>query len=336
MTESEEVLSKKALTEEVLSKKGLIAIGIVSFLILIIGGILLILGYNEAFYVENSIVQIIFGIITFSGNSLILIIIIAIFSFIYDKRFAKNFFFMYIFSGVINTIIKDIVRDPRPPTNISKSYERGYASAGYGFPSGHAQVAVTNWGYTAYHFKDKLRPLIVPIIFSIFIFLVAVSRIIIGVHDLQDIVGGLLVGIAILVIFLHLEPTISEKVNSLSLSMKIMLGIIVSLLIAIIGSILFPISGYGINIYVISGGSLFGLSIGYVLEREFVDYKPSELTTKQKVINLTVGIALLMIYLIFMYGFIIGTDIHEFVRNAILSFIITFVIPLIFIKINRK
>ena len=332
MTESEEVLFKKALTEEVLSKKGLIAIGIVSFLILIIGGVLLLLGYNEAFYVESFIVQIIFGIITFSGNSLILILVIATFCFIYDKRFAKNFFFMYIFSGVINTAIKDVVRDPRPASNISSRF----TSSGYGFPSGHAQVAVTNWGYTAYHFKDKLKPLIVPIIFSIFIFLIAVSRIIIGVHDLQDIVGGLLIGIAILVLFLHLEPTISEKVNSLGLSMKIMLGIITSLLIAIIGSILFPISGYGINIYAISGGSLCGLSIGYVLEKEFVDYKPSELSTKQKVINLTVGIVLLMIYLIFMYGFIIGTDFHEFVRNAILSFIITFVIPLIFTKINRK
>ena len=229
MTESKEILSKRAL----------IIIGIISLIIFFVGVILIFLGYNEAFYVENSLVQIIFGIITFSGNAFFLIIVIAIFTFSYDKRFAKNFFFIYILSGYINTLIKEIVQDPRPSTNISKSAQRGYASSGYGFPSGHAQVAVTNWGFTAYYFKDKLKPYVIPVIFSIFIFLVAVSRIIIGVHDLQDIIGGLLIGIAFLILFLHLKPIVSEKFNLLSLTMKLILAIIVPVLLLILKSIVF-------------------------------------------------------------------------------------------------
>ncbi|TFG30050.1 MAG: phosphatase PAP2 family protein [Promethearchaeota archaeon] len=323
-------------TKEILSKRALIIIGIVSLIIFFIGVILIILGYNEAFYIENSLVQIVFGIITYSGNAFFLIIFIAIFSFTYDKRYANNFFFIYILSGYINTLIKEIVQDPRPSTNISKSAQRGYASSGYGFPSGHAQVAVTNWGFTAYYFKDNLKPYIIPIICSIFIFLVAISRLIIGVHDLQDIIGGLLIGIGILILFIDLKPIASEKINVLSFSIKLILAIIVPVLLFVLGTLFLPESEYGINIYAVSGGSLLGLLLGQVLEDKYIKYEPSELNLRQKIINLIIGLGLLMIYLIFIYGIIIGTDIHEFIRNAIVSLIITLIMPFIFTKINRK
>jgi len=322
--------------EETLSKRALIVICIVSLALLIVGTILLILDYNEALYIENSIVQLIFEIITFTGNGLFLILTVAVFNFIYDKRFAKNFYFMWIFSGGINTMLKEIIKEPRPLTNITKEAERGYSSSGYGFPSGHAQVAASLWGYTAYDFKDKAKPNLIPVIFSIFIFLVALSRVIIGVHSIKQIVWGLLIGIVILIAFLHLEPILSEKINLLSLPMKIILAIIVSVLYAVVGPLLFPESaGYGVNIYAISGGSLLGLSVGYILEGEYVKYDPSELNTKQKVINLTVGIIILLIFLIFVYGLIIGNDILLFIQNAILSLIIILLIPYIFTKIRR-
>jgi len=323
--------------KEILSKRSLIVIGFISLLLFIIGIILLILDYNEALYIENSIVQLIFEIITYTGNGLFLILVIAIFSFIYDKRFAAGFFLMWIISGISNSMLKEIVKEPRPLTNITKADERGYSSSGYGFPSGHAQVAASNWGITAYHFKDKARPNLIPVIFSIFIFLVALSRAIIGVHSLKQIVWGLLIGIIILIAFLYLEPIISEKINLLSLSMKLILAIVVSVLLAVIGTLLFPeFAGYGVNIYAVSGGSLLGLSVGYFLEGEYVKYEPSELNSKQKVINLTVGIVLLLIFLVFIYGLITGSDILLFIQNVILSLIITLLIPFIFTKINRS
>ncbi|MFX1340336.1 MAG: phosphatase PAP2 family protein [Promethearchaeota archaeon] len=321
---------------EILPKRSLIIIGLICFILFIIGMILLILNYNEAFYIENSVVQLLFEIITFTGNSLFLILTIAVFYFIYDKRFAKNFFLMWIFSGSINSMLKEIVKEPRPDTNFTHASERGYSSSGYGFPSGHAQVAASNWGLTAYEFKNKARPNIIPVIFSIFIFLVALSRVIIGVHSIKQIVWGLLIGIIILIAFLYLEPIISEKFNMLSISMKIVLAIIISVLFAITGTLLFPeFSGYGVNIYAVSGGSLMGLSIGYILEGEYVNYEPSELNSKQKAINLTIGVVILMIFLIFIYGLIIGNDLLLFIQNAILSLIITFLMPLVFKKIKR-
>jgi len=321
---------------EILPKRSLIVIGLTFLILFIIGMIMLIFNYNEALYVENSIIQLIFEIITFTGNGLFLILAIAVFNFIYDKRFAKNFFLMWIFSGSINSMLKEIFKEPRPETNITKAAERGYSSSGYGFPSGHAQVAASIWGPTAYEFKDKARPNLIPIIFSLLIFLVALSRAIIGVHSLKQIVWGLLFGIIIFIAFLYLEPIISEKVNLLSLSVKLLLAIIVSFSLTIIGTMIFPeFAGYGVNTYAVSGGSLLGLSVGYIVEGEYVKYDPSELNTKQRVINLIVGITILLIFLIFIYGLTIGNDVLLFIQNVILSLIITLLIPFIFTKINR-
>jgi len=325
-------------SEEILSKRSLIIIGIISLFLLVVGIILVVLDYNEALYIENSIVQIIFEIITFTGTGLPLIILIAIFSFTYDKRFAKNFFFLMFFTGLTNMTLKDIFKEPRPLTNITKEAERGYSAPGYGFPSGHAQMAASIWGYTAYRFKDKARANLIPIILSVFIFLVALSRAIIGVHSLKQIVWGLLIGIMVLIAFLYLEPIISEKINYLSLSMKLILAIIVPILIAIIGPLAFPeFAGVGRNFYAALGGVLFGLFVGYVLEGEYVKYEPSELEPKQKTINLIVGLIIVLLYLFLIMSLIQeqGTDILLFISSAIFLLIITLVCPFIFTKINR-
>ena len=73
--------------EELLTKITFIVLGTISALILIIGLILIALGYNEAFYVDNPGVQAFFGLITQAGGSTIYILMVSISYFIYDKKF---------------------------------------------------------------------------------------------------------------------------------------------------------------------------------------------------------------------------------------------------------
>lgn len=328
-----------------LSKSAYVIIGIVALFILVIGTILLLLGYNEAFYIGDPTVQAVFKAISFTGEAIFMIILVAIFYIVYDKKFAKNLAFSLMFSVYLNEFLKDSLRDPRPATNISKDAEYGYVEPSYGFPSGHSQNAVATWGYTGYRFKDEPKKNMIPIIMSILIFLIALSRIIIGVHDLQDIVGGLLIGIGFLMIFIHLEPIVSEKINPLNLNVKILIAIVVSITLAVVGTLLFPISGLGLvksapkysdtGGYGQVGGAILGLSVGYLLENEYIDYQPSRLTNKQKIINLIIGIVLLLVLYLVLDALISGTVVHRFIRYALLSFIVTFVAPLIFTKINR-
>ena len=332
--------------EELLSHNALVIIGIISGIIFILGMFLLTFGYNEAFYSEDPQVRAIFQIITDLGSDIAFIMIIAILYMIYDKRFAKNLAFNLLLTGYLNAFIKGVFQDPRPATNIDPSEEYGYVETSYGFPSGHTQSAVTVWGYIAYEFKDTSKPYIVPAIFSVLIFLISISRMIIGVHDLEDVIGGYIIGICFLIAFIHLEPIISPKITELSLNMKLLISVVVSVALFIIAELLFPTAGLGLvrnpPLYADTGsfgtvtGAMLGISIGYLLESEYVKYEPSEISNKQKIINLFIGIILLLITF-FGLGLVIrGNVVLRFIRYALISFILTFVVPLIFTKINRK
>jgi len=335
-------------THEILSKKSLIIIQIAWFLIFTIG-LILALFLNEAFYSANSTVRAIFKIITYLGEDIILIAMIAFFYVIYNKRFAINLAFSLMASTYINGVIKDTIKDPRPANNIDPIAEYGFTETTYGFPSGHSQNAVATWGYLAYDLKDqsKLKPFLPSLICSIVIFLIASSRVIIGVHDMNDIVGGTLIGILILLAFIYLEPKITEKIKPLSLLLKICLAIVVSIVLLIIGIILFPYAGYGNFVtdaplyddagpYAQVAGAILGLSVGYLLEEEYVKYDPSAIDNKQKLINLVVGMVILLV-VFFLLEFILKINvITRFIRFALVAFILTFVVPLIFTKINKK
>jgi len=332
--------------EEILSKKALIVICVISIIIIIVGMILLALGYNKAFYLNYPLIQAIFKVITYLGEPVVFIIIIAIFYIVYDKKFAKNLAFSLLISGYINEFVKEIFQDPRPPANTAPEEEYGLVETSYGFPSGHTQTAVTTWGYMAYEFKDKPKPNIVPIILSVIIFLISISRIIIGVHDLQDIIGGFAIGICLLVAFIYLQPIISPKINKLSLIIKILIAVAVSVSIFIIGTLLFPTAGLGLvdnpplyadeGTFALVAGAMLGLSVGYLLENEYVNYEPSELNKKQKIFNLTLGIVILLVVYLCLEMIVSGNVILRFIRYALISFILTFFGPFMFKKINRK
>lgn len=331
--------------EEILSKKALITIGIISVLVMIIGMILLGLGYNEAFYLNYTLIQAIFKAITYLGEAIVLILIIAIFYIAYDKRFAKNLAFSLLISAYINEFVKDIFQDPRPSTNADPEAEYGLVETSYGFPSGHTQTAVAVWGYLGYEFRNKPRPLVIPILVSVLIFLIAISRIIIGVHDLQDIIGGYAIGICLLFAFIYLEPIVAPKINKLNLIIKILLAIVISISLFAIGTLLFPTAGLGLidnpplyadeGGFAQVGGAMLGLSVGYLLENEYVKYNPSELNKKQKIINLIIGIIILLVVYLGLDLIISGNVFLRFVRYAIISFILIFLVPIIFKKINR-
>jgi hypothetical protein len=195
-------------------------------------------------------------------------------------------------------------------------------------------------------FKEKQKPLVVPILASILIFLVAISRIIIGVHDLEDIIGGYAIGICLLILFIHLEPIISPKLNALNMPVKMLIVVAVSISLFLVGILFFPTAGIGLvdnpplygdeGSFALVGGATLGLGIGYILENEYVKYEPSELNKKQKLLNLIIGILILFV-VYYGLGFIIrGNVFLRFVRYAILSFVLIFFTALIFTKINRK
>ena len=336
-----------------LEKKGLLTYVIIFIVILILGLTLLALGYNEAFYSSSSTMQTIFKMITNLGEPIVFIVLVAIFYIIYDKKFAKNLALSLLITTYINEFAKGIFKDPRPATNtspdkITPENPSGLIETSYGFPSGHTQSAVGTWGYIAIKFKDKPKPLIWPIILSIVIFLVGISRMVIGVHDLQDVVGGSLIGMVVLFLFIYIEPIATEKFNSFNLIVKLIIVTIVSIGLFLLGILLFPTSGTDLlptpqpftdtGGFAQVGGVFLGLGFGYMLEYENIKYQPSEMSKKQKIINLIIGLVLIFIIYILLDlpADLINSVFYRFARYALIAFILTYILPWIFVKIWKK
>ena len=135
-----------------------------------------------------------FDAVSLAGYGTFLILFLAFGYFFWSaQRFSRAAMLLFI-SALINGFLKDLFQDPRPDIELMLDPRTGTS---YGWPSGHAQIAVTLWGLLAYEMKDKL----ITIGAVTFIFLVAFSRMYLGVHDLGDVFAGLLIGSFILLLW---------------------------------------------------------------------------------------------------------------------------------------
>lgn len=314
-----------------LSKKILLIIVIIAAVNFVVGGILLLLGlnlyFNELFY-GNTITFAIFRAISYMGEDIVLILLLAALVFVYDVKFGRNVGFSLLGSVYVNGILKDIFQDPRPWTNI---WDGEPVAEGFGFPSGHSQNAVAVWGLMSYESYKKNNK-ILQWLFIIFIYLIGISRIVIGVHDLQDVWGGFFFGTLFLVLFIYFEPLLSEKAKSLNFLTKVILSIIIPIAMLTIALIIFPTTKID---YGLCSGALMGISLGYLIENEKIHYDPKTLNNKQKLINLVIGLVLTIVFYFALSIYSSDFFVWRFTKYFILSFLVITLVPWIFTKIKR-
>ena len=309
-----------------LSKKILLIIVIIAAVNFAVGGILLLLGFNlyfnELFY-GNTITFTIFRAISYIGEDIVQILLIAAIIFVYDKKFGRNVGFSLLGSYYFGRILKDSFQDPRPWTN---TYEKDF-----GFPSGHSQNSVAVWGLLSYESYKKENK-ILHWVFIIFIYLIGISRIVVGVHDLEDVWGGFFYGTLFLVLFIYLEPVISEKAKSLNFLTKVILAIIIPISMLTIALIIFPTTTLD---YGMCCGGLMGIALGYLIENEKIHYDPKVLNNKQKLVNLVIGLVLTIVFYLVLSVYSSDFFVWRFTKYFILAFLVITLIPWIFTKIKR-
>ena len=157
--------------------------------------------YNFLLNHRNNILNKFFKVITNLGSAeflMLLTIICAIF--IKNKKYKimipAN---LFIIVGM-NLLLKNIFVRPRP------SELRLIEETGYSFPSGHAMASTAVYGLLLYivfrEVKNKKIRNIACILLAILIFTIDMSRIYVGVHYASDVIAGICLSIAYLILFI--------------------------------------------------------------------------------------------------------------------------------------
>ena len=169
-------------------------------------------------------------VITFFGNEEFLLILLPTILWCFDVGVGFRVGLIYIFSGGLSVTLKILFGTPRPYW-VSNKVKALATATDFGLPSGHAlssmavygRIAIgigTRWGY---------------VIFGLLIFLIALSRLFLAVHFPTDVIVGLLVGGALLIIFIRLETPLRHRLQRMSISGQIMIAILASLFIIGLG-----------------------------------------------------------------------------------------------------
>jgi membrane-associated phospholipid phosphatase len=182
-----------------------------------------------------------------------------------DRSLGVELIYLNIFAQLATASIKLAFAMPRPESLGIESFGRMPES--YSFPSGHAQVAVTIFGYLAI----KARNPWLRLFWLSLIPLVSFSRIYLGAHYPQDVIGGILIGVISIGLFCLFYPPIKSWTDSQSLTPLVIL----SLASAAIPLCLYFLTGREANSSqpaLLASGLLAGVNLGLIMENKFVGF----------------------------------------------------------------
>lgn len=197
-----------------------------------------------------------FQVVTVFGEVPFFFVFLAAVYWLVDRDLAVRITIVLSASILTNVWLKEAFGQPRPAAH-DPTLSPLIDADSLGFPSGHAQGAVVIWGsmFVAIH-----RPW-VRLASAAALVLVPFSRLYLGVHFPHDLVGGYLVGAALLWAGVRFVPVLIDRFFALSL----MLQLVLALGIPISGALLANSPGGARG-----GAALAGGFIGLVIEQRWI------------------------------------------------------------------
>ena len=293
-----------------------------------------------------TLIQIMKGI-TFLGNTEFYLIFMPMLYWCLDTVLGIRIGVILLISGGLNNLFKLGFQSPRPCW-LTPEIDCLAEASSFGFPSGHSQNAAAIWGLFATSRKNSW----LKIGSVLLIFLIGLSRMILGVHFLHDVLFGWLVGGILLLAFIKLEPGVVHwfKQNpawkqTLALVIITSLFILTAVIISppfdhpILNTSFFEYGGVVIDPYsyddlLTTTGALFGLGLGIIyLNQQGRFAKQGKIW--QLVLRYLVGmIGVLVLYLglgsIFPGGISLTAYFLRFFRYSLIGIWISYAAPQLF------
>lgn len=161
-----------------------------------------IIGYKlvSTFLISNFATPIAKFITNFGGAIFLIALTIVLLVLIKNKKIGISIFSNLVIVTILNQLLKAILQRPRP------TEYRIVEETGYSFPSGHSMVSMAFYGYLIYliykYVKNKYIKWISIVLLSILVCSIGISRIYLGVHYTSDVLGGFLISMSYLVIYI--------------------------------------------------------------------------------------------------------------------------------------
>lgn len=160
--------------------------------------------YNilRKYFIKDSITPYMKIITNFGGATCLITIAILLLILIKNKKIGLITLTNLVLIAILNQILKIVLKRPRP-TEFRIINETGYS-----FPSGHSMISMAFYGLLIYliykKIKNKYLKATLIIILLLLILAIGISRIYLGVHYVSDVIGGFLISISYLIVYIKL------------------------------------------------------------------------------------------------------------------------------------
>jgi membrane-associated phospholipid phosphatase len=291
-------------------------------------------GYNESFYSENEGVRGVFEGLTELGGQGLYVVVLALIYLSYDKRFGRRLCYLFFFVVYATDLLKEFFHDPRPPSNLARV--EPYTS--YGFPSGHTTTSISFYGYILMsHLGEARARMPLVLLCGFVIVVVPISRMVIGVHDLQDVVGGVVIGFSILVAYMVLQPRAAPVVKAWPMEKQVISGVNIAIVLWLAGGMVLALRHpggllVGLEETSMGAGLLLGCALAFPLEEAYVDYRPEKMGMKHRVIAAAVGLPLTIFVFVGMSSVsdhLLPAHVANVVTYSVLITVLTLFVPFI-------
>jgi len=275
---------------------------------------------------------IFFQYITWLGYKDFLFLFVPFCYWFFDRKVYGTFTLFVFISALVNSFLKDFFQDPRPENIESIDPFLVSLDPSYGFPSGHAQLAVVIWGFILLRNKSNfIKILCLALIASI-----SFSRIYLGVHDVADVISGIIFGIISLVL---LEQLLSDKGKWLRELNKVWHFLIYFILLGLT-YVAWPPEENSL-VALALGALIIGFWFGGMIDKEYFNFQnPENMILKIIFVILAIiGFIQLNIYVENLLDITnISHSVGTIISSLILGFYISFIAPFIlcFVRLQTK